>query len=168
MFWIGVSSAVPAQQCAAASSSRPPSSGPGPSRQEMRSRCARRNSGGVKLRPGRLSPFRRGHCGPAGGRGVHSGLVVAAAGAALQPPGNARPGTGRQSRAARPGPTNRSRGLEGRGLFLVEGRQAGTTLCFNASAGVRWRAAEGTPTTCRPQTATLFHGCNPSSILLAD
>ena len=41
---------------------------------------------GVEPRPGpsRLSPFRRGHCGPAGGRGAHRGIVVAAAGAALE------------------------------------------------------------------------------------
>ena len=93
----------------------PPSSGPDSSRPEMRSRCARRDSGGVEPRPCRLSPFRRGRRGPAGGRGAHSGLVVAAAGAALPPPGNARPGPGRQSRAARPGPTIPSWGLEGRG-----------------------------------------------------
>ena len=69
-------------------------------------------AGGVGPLPCRLSPFRRGHCGPAGGRCAHSGLVVAAAGGglaqALPTPGNARPWPGHQStesRAARPGPT---------------------------------------------------------------
>ena len=75
------------------------------SKPEMRSRCARRDSGGVQPRPARFSPFRRGHRCPAGGRGAHSGLVVVAAGAALPPPWNARQGPGRQSRSARPGPT---------------------------------------------------------------
>ena len=48
------SSAVPAPQCAAASSSRPPSAGPGSSRPEMRSQCARRDSRGSSPDPVRV------------------------------------------------------------------------------------------------------------------
>ena len=61
---------------------------------------------GVKPRPGRLSPFLRGHSGPAGRRGAHCGLVVVAAGAALPPLGTlARSRVASRGRPARTSPS---------------------------------------------------------------
>ena len=74
------SSAVPAPQCAAASSSRPPSAGPGSSRPEMRSQCARRDSRGSSPDPVRVvCPLF------AGATAAQPGDAALTAGSSLQP-----------------------------------------------------------------------------------
>ena len=177
MFWIAAASAVPALQCAAALSSRPPrprgQGPPGPrpqSGQEMRSLRARRDSGGVEPRPGRLSPFRRTTA-------AQPADAAFTAGSSLQPQAQpscstatlARGLVASQDRPARVPPSHHG-AWKVRESLEWAGAKVGTHSALMPPLASAVRRRRGRRTLAAPDSysALLHSGCYSPSILVAD